>query len=155
LGPGSRGLLTIGIGVLAALHADRLSHVRRVGVMAAYFEHVLHLPMTFHAGSHSGRLLKIMIEGSSAMASVWLSFFREHCATFVALTVLLPLTLFVNPVLGAILIFLVLIFGLMMNLVMRRTEALQSIANDVSSDMAERVAEIMPSAKVRQHPAIP
>ena len=42
------GLFTIGAGVLVALHADRLSHRRRLGVMATYFEHVLELPLAFH-----------------------------------------------------------------------------------------------------------
>jgi len=107
-----------------ALHADRLAHRQRVGVMAAYFEHVLHLPMSFHASAHSGRLLKVMIEGSNGMFGVWLSFFREHCAGFVALVVLLPLTLLKNWRLGAILIALVAIFGVVMNLVIRRTETM-------------------------------
>src|SRR5829696_8306728 len=37
------GLFTIGAGVLVALHADRLSHRRRLATMANYFEHVLEL----------------------------------------------------------------------------------------------------------------
>src|SRR5215210_5406484 len=41
------GLFTIGAGVFVALHADRLSHRRRLGVMAIYFEHVLELPLAF------------------------------------------------------------------------------------------------------------
>ena len=45
------------------------------------------------------------------MFGVWLSFFREHCAGFVALFVLLPVTLFINWRLGAMLIGLVAIFG--------------------------------------------
>ena len=57
---------------------------------------LLHLPLGFHTGVHSGRLLKTMLDGSSGMASVWLSFLREHCASFVSLFVLLPMTLFIN-----------------------------------------------------------
>jgi ATP-binding cassette subfamily B protein len=80
--------------------------------------------MSFHASAHSGRLLKVMIEGANGMFGVWLSFFREHCAGFVALVVLLPLTLLKNWRLGAILIALVAIFGVVMNLVIRRTETM-------------------------------
>ena len=144
------GFFTILASVLVALHADRLSHRRRVAVMAQYFEHVLHLPMSFHAGAHSGRLLKVMIEGSNAMASVWLSFFREHCASLVALTVLLPMTLFVNWRLGAILIALVITFGLVMNLVIHRTGAMQGAADRVSSDLAERVSDVLGNMPVIQ-----
>ena len=66
--------------MLVALHADRLSHRRRLAVMANYFEHVLELPLAFHTATHSGRVLKVMLEGSNGMAWLWLGFFREHLA---------------------------------------------------------------------------
>jgi len=144
------GLFTIGAGVLVALHADRLAHRRRVAAMAVFFEHVLHLPMSFHASAHSGRLLKVMIEGSNGLFGVWLSFFREHCAGFVALTVLLPLTLLLNWRLGGVLVALVVAFGLMMNLVMRRTDTMQSLADKVHADMAERVSDVLGNMPVIQ-----
>ena len=62
---------------MIALHADRLSHRRRLTVMADYFDHVLDLPLSFHSANHSGRLLKIMLEGAQGMAGLWLSFFRK------------------------------------------------------------------------------
>jgi ABC-type multidrug transport system fused ATPase/permease subunit len=58
-------LFTIAAGILVALHADRLAHRQRLSAMSAYFDHVLHLPSGFHAGAHSGRLLKVMIEGAT------------------------------------------------------------------------------------------
>ena len=36
------GLFTIGAAVIVALHADRLSHRRRLSMMSEFFEHVLH-----------------------------------------------------------------------------------------------------------------
>ncbi|HEY1942968.1 MAG TPA: glucan ABC transporter ATP-binding protein/ permease [Roseiarcus sp.] len=143
-------VFSIVAGILVALHADRLVHSRRVGVMAAYFEHVLHLPMSFHASAHSGRLLKIMIEGSAGMFGVWLAFFREHCASLVSLFVLLPLTLFKNWRLGAILIARVFVFGAVMNFVIRRTETMQTAADEVSANLAERVSDVLGNMPVVQ-----
>ena len=57
------GLFTIAAAVLVALHSDRLSHRRRLAVMGAYFEHVLHLPLSFHTASHSGRLRRARPRG--------------------------------------------------------------------------------------------
>ena len=79
----------------------------RLAVMANYFEHVLELPLAFHTSTHSGRVLKVMLEGSNGMAWLWLGFFREHLAALVALVVLLPLTLFLNWRLGLLLVLLV------------------------------------------------
>ena len=144
------GLFSIVAGVLTALHADRLAHRQRVAAMAAFFERALSLPMSFHASAHSGRLLKIMIEGSNAMFGVWLSFFREHCASFVALFVLLPLTLLKNWRLATMLLALVAVFALAMNLVIRRTAALQNVADDASADLAERVSDVLGAMPVVQ-----
>ena len=143
-------LFTIGAGVLVALHADRLAHRQRMSAMAAFFDHVLHLPIGFHAGAHSGRLLKVMIEGATAMMALWQSFFREHCAGFVALTILLPMTLFIHVRLGAMLLALVLAFGLMMNFVLRRTQGLQGSVDLLHSDLAERVSDVLGNVPVVQ-----
>jgi ATP-binding cassette, subfamily B, beta-glucan exporter len=143
-------LFTIGAGVLVALHADRLAHRRRLAAMAAYFDHVLHLPLSFHAGAHSGRLLKVMIEGSYGLMGLWQSFFREHCAGFVALTILLPLTLTINWRLGAILLVLVLACGLTMIFVLRRTQSLQGAVDVFHSDLAERVSDALGNVPVIQ-----
>ena len=57
------------------------------------------------------------------MFGLWLTFFREHCAAFVALTVTLPATLAVNWRFGVVLIGLVAVFGGAMNYRHSRHEA--------------------------------
>ena len=120
------GLFTIGCSVLVALHADRLSHRRRQAVLTSYFEHVLQLPLSFHGSTHSGRLMKVMLAGVDALWGLWLSFFREHLAAFVALFVLLPLSLLVNWRLASLLVILCVVFTALTTLVIRKTEKLQS-----------------------------
>jgi glucan exporter ATP-binding protein len=137
------GIFSIVASVAVALHSDRLAHRHRVAVMAAFFEHVLHLPMSFHSRAHTGRLLKVMIEGSTGMFGVWLSFFREHFAAIVAIVVLLPTTLAVNWRLGAILIALVVVIGVVMNIVLRRTEIMQKQVDVYSNQVAERVSDVL------------
>ena len=144
------GLFTILAAVLVALHADRLSHRRRLSVMAEYFEHVLHLPMGFHSTVHSGRLLKTMLDGTSGMASLWLNFFRENCASFVALFVMLPLTLLLNWRLGGLLIILVILFGLMTTFVLRKTEGEQGKVERYHADLAERASDALGNVPVIQ-----
>lgn len=144
------GLFIIGVSVLVAMHSDRLAHRRRLAVMANYFEHVLHLPLSFHTNVHSGRLLKIMLEGSNGMWGIWLSFFREHCASFVALFVLLPMTLFMNWRLGALLIALVFVFGAVTSFVLKKTEKLQGEVEQFHTDLAERASDALGNVPVIQ-----
>src|SRR5215813_6318368 len=122
---GAFGLFTIVCGTLIALHADRLSHRRRLAVLTGYFEHVLQLPQAYHGATHSGRLLKVMLAGTDVLWALWLAFFRDHLVGFVSLLVLLPLSLFLNWRLALLLIALSLVFAVLMALVLRKTENMQ------------------------------
>ena len=90
-----------------ALHADRLAHRQRQAVLTNYFEHIMQLPLTFHTGTHSGRLMKVMLNGTDALWRLWLGFFREHFAAIMSLVVLLPLALYINWRLAILLFVLV------------------------------------------------
>src|SRR5579863_93251 len=90
------GLFTILCGAWVALHADRLAHRQRQAVLTSYFEHILQLPLTFHTGTHSGRLMKVMLNGTDALWRLWLGFFREHFPAMLSLVVLLPLAFYIN-----------------------------------------------------------
>ena len=144
------GIFSIIAAVLVALHSDKLAHRRRLAVMANYFEHVLHLPLSFHSSVHSGRLMKVMLEGTNGMAGLWLSFFRENCASMVALGILLPLSLFINWRLAALLMVLVFFFGFLTAFVLRRTEGLQTAVEGYNTDLAERASDALGNVPVIQ-----
>jgi len=144
------GLFNIGAGVLVSLHADRLSHRRRLGVLAQYFEHVLQLPLSFHGETHSGRLLKVMLEGVDALWGLWLSFFREDCAAILSLLVLVPVGIFINWRLGLVLIVLMAVFGIVTAYVIRRTETMQREVEEYNSDLAEQTSDALGNVAVIQ-----
>jgi ATP-binding cassette subfamily B protein len=137
------GLFTIGCGVIVALYADRLAHRRRHAVLTDYFEHVLQLPLSFHGGTHSGRLMKVMLAGTDSLWSLWLSFFREHFAAFVSLLILLPLSLFLNWRLAALLIVLCVLFTVLTAIVLRKTNDMQTEVERHYSDLAERASDAL------------
>ncbi|TMJ41512.1 MAG: ATP-binding cassette domain-containing protein [Alphaproteobacteria bacterium] len=122
----SFGIFIIVCSTLVALHADRLAHRQYQVVRTMFFEHVLQLPLSYYTGSHSGRLVKVMITGTNTLWALWLSFFREHFASIISLIVLLPLTLFINWRYGLLLILLCTVFGVVIALVVRKVEQLQS-----------------------------
>jgi ATP-binding cassette subfamily B protein len=144
------GLFTIVSGVFVALHADRLAHRRKMVVLSNYFEHALRLPLEFHWSTHSGRVLKVMLEGSQSMWGLWLAFFRTHCAGFVTVFVLLPFTLFLNLRMGLLLVGLVAIFGVLTSRVIRKTEAMQHRVEAFSTELAERASDALGNLPVVQ-----
>ncbi len=137
------GLFTILCGVFIALHADRLSHRRRQAVLADYFEHVLQLPLAYHGGSHSGRLMKVMLTGTDSLWGLWLSFFRENLAALVSLIILLPLSLYLNWRLALLLIVLCTVFAVLTTYVLRKTGELQTSVEKYYSDLAERASDAL------------
>ena len=137
------GLFNIIAGVLISLHADRLSHRRRLGVLTEYFEHVLQLPLSFHGETHSGRLLKIMLQGTDALWGMWLSFFRDDCAAVVSLLVLLPVGVWINWRLGAVLVLLIIVFGFVTAYVLRKTEQLQRTVEEHHASLAEHASDAL------------
>jgi len=137
------GLFTILCGTLIALHADRLAHRRRQVVLTGYFEHVLQLPLTFHGNTHSGRLMKVMLQGTDSLWGLWLGFFRDNLASFISLLVLLPVSLYINWRLALLLIALCGVFAGLTALVIRKTETLQSTVERHYSDLAERASDTL------------
>src|SRR3989454_4299674 len=139
----SFGLFVIVCSTLVALHADRLSHRQYQVVRTMFFEHVLQLPLSYHTGSHSGRLVKVMMTGTNTLWALWLAFFREHFASFISLIVLLPLTLFINWRYGSMLIVLCAVFAVVIALVVRKSERLQSTVERYYTDVAERTTDTL------------
>ena len=144
------GLFIIIAAALVAWFADRLAHRRRNLVLADFFEHVLQLPLAYHAGAHSGRQLKIMLTGTDTLWWLWVSFFREHFAAFVFIAFLLPTSLVLNWRLALPLLVLCVAFTILTVVVVRRAEAMQRAVERHYSDIAETAADTLGNVAVVQ-----
>ena len=144
------GLVSIAGSVTVSFHADVLSHRARLAAIARYFEHVLSLPLGFHLGTHSGRVMKVMSSGADAMWMLWLGFFREHCAALVSLFVLLPLTLFLNVWLGLLLCGLVLAFAVLITFIVRKTHDQQGKVSEYHTNLAKHASDALGNLPVIQ-----
>jgi ATP-binding cassette, subfamily B, beta-glucan exporter len=137
------GLFTILSSAWVALQADRLSHRQRQAVLTGYFEHILQLPMTFHSGTHSGKLMKVMLNGTDALWRLWLGFFREHFAAILSVVVLLPLSLYLNWRLAILLFLLCIVFTVLTTFVVRKTYGMQSEVERHYSDLSARASDAL------------
>jgi ATP-binding cassette subfamily B protein len=144
------GLGGIGVGVWLSLHSDRLAHRRRLAVITEFFEHAVALPLSFHAEHHSGRLLRIMHNGSSALFNIWLGFLREHLTTLLTILVMLPLALRMNWELALLMIGLMLSFAVFNAVAMQRTGDAQQQVERLHHEIAERASDVLSNASVVQ-----
>jgi ATP-binding cassette subfamily B protein len=137
------GLFTIATSAVVALYADRLAHRQRQAVLSSYFEHILQLPLTFHTGTHSGRLMKVMLNGTDALWRLWLGFFREHFAAIMSVVVLLPLSLYINWRLAILLFLLCFVFTLLTTMVVRKTYGMQNEVEQHYTDLSARASDAL------------
>ncbi len=144
------GLGGIGANIAVALQSDRMAHRNRLAAMSRYFQHVLSMPLSFHGDVQSGRLLKVMLTGADNLFGLWLSFFREHLATFVTALVLLPMTMLMNWRLGLTLIVLVVVFSVATIFVIRKTEAAQHAVEEYHSNLAGTAQDALANVMVVQ-----
>jgi ATP-binding cassette subfamily B protein len=144
------GLAGIGANIMLAVQAERLAHRNRLAAMAKFFRHVLSLPPAFHRDRQSGRLMKMMLAGADGLFWMWLSFFREHLATFLATLVLLPLTIILNWQLAIALIALVIVFCTFTILVIGKTETAQRQVESFHSTLAGTAQDALANVLVVQ-----
>jgi ATP-binding cassette subfamily B protein len=144
------GLCGIGANIVLAMQAERLAHRNRLRAMAKFFRHVLSLPPAFHRERQSGRLLKMMLSGADGLFWMWLSFFREHLATFLATIILLPLTIILNWQLAIALIALVVVFCTFTILVISKTETAQRQVEGYHSNLAGTAQDALANVLVVQ-----
>src|SRR3954452_17513151 len=137
------GLFTIACSAVVALHADKLAHRQRQAVLTDYFEHIMQLPLTFHTGTHSGRLMKVMLNGTDSLWRLWVGFFRERFAAIMSLVVLLPLAFYTNWRLAFLLFALCVVFTLLTTLVVRKTYGMQSDVEAHYSDLSARASDAL------------
>lgn len=137
------GIFTILCSTVIALHSDRLAHRQRQVVLRNYFEHILQLPLTYHTGTHSGRLIKVMLQGADALWRLWLGFFRDNFVSVLSLVILLPLSLYLNWRLAILLFILCGLFSLLTWLVVRKTQDMQNEVEEHYSNLAARATDAL------------
>ena len=147
---GAVGLAGIGCNAAIALLSDRMAHRNRLAVMHRYYQHVLAMPPSFHGETQSGRLMKVMQVGADNLFSLWLSFFRDHLTTVLAVGLLLPLSLVLNWRLGLLLVALVVLFCAVAGFVVSRTHERQAEVEQLHSRLAGNAQDALSNILVVQ-----
>src|SRR5262249_15487884 len=136
--------------VRVSLYADRLAHRRRQAAIAQFFEHAIALPLAFHGEHHTGRLLRIMHNGSGNLFGLWLGFFREHLATLLSILVMIPLALWINWKLALLMVALMVSFATFNAIAMRRTHKKQGEVEELHHEISERAGDVLGNVLVVQ-----
>src|SRR5579863_3076820 len=132
------------------MYSDRLAHRRQLAVIVDFFEHALALPLGFHDRHHTGRLLRTLHTGSGNLFGLWLSCFRSHLSTLIAILVMVPLALRINWQLALLMIGLMSAFVLFNTIIVRRTGNEQREVEQLNQEIAERTGDVFGNVMVVQ-----
>ena len=144
------GIGGIAAGVAVALLADRLAHRRRAAALSAGFERAITLPLSYHARTGSGRVVRTMLAGTDSLFMLWLSFFREHLSALVGIAFLVPTALVMNLQLAGLLAALAVVYVAVNLVVVRRTQAGQIAVERYHQDVFGRVGDVIGNVTVVQ-----
>jgi glucan exporter ATP-binding protein len=144
------GFFGVAANVLVSLYSDRLAHRRQLEAIADFFEHAIALPLSFHDQQHTGRLLRTLHSGSGNLFYLWLSFFRSHLSTLIAVVVMIPLALRSNWKLALLMIGLMFSFVVFNTVVVRRTGNAQRRVEEMNQEISERAGDVFGNVMVVQ-----
>ncbi|WP_133819334.1 glucan ABC transporter ATP-binding protein/ permease [Tahibacter aquaticus] len=128
--------------VWVSLHADRLAHRRRLAAIEQFFVHGASLPLSFHGENHTGRLSRIMHGGVGNLFGLWLGFFREHLATLLSILVMVPIALYMNWKLAALMVALMTSFAVFNAIAIRRTHKAQAEVEELHHEISTRASDV-------------
>jgi ATP-binding cassette subfamily B protein len=144
------GLLGMLVAVMLAVHADRLSHRLRLAMLDEAFQKALHASPEIACEGGSSAVMRILIAGVDALFWLWLNVLREHCAALLHVLMLLPLALFMQPVLACILYVMSGIYAFANVSIARHSAARQSIVENFQHHLFGRMGDVLANTTVLQ-----
>lgn len=144
------GFFGVVASVFLAVWADRLAHRQRLAMLGAAFNRAITLPISYHAERGTGRVVRIMVAGTDALFSLWLTFLREHLSAIISIVLLIPTAIAIDIRLAAILLTLAVVYTFINVFVIRQTEAGQSTIERYHQDVFGRVGDVIGNVSIVQ-----
>ena len=144
------GLFGILANVIVAVFSDRLAHRRRLAVMGDVFERAIGLPASYHAERGSGAVVRTIVSGASSLFWLWLGAMRDQLTAVVGIILLVPTALSMDYRMAFILATLAAVYAVMNVVVMRKTSAGQTMADNYDYAVSGRVVDVVGNVTIVQ-----
>ncbi len=146
-GFGIAGILS---GAVLAISSDRLAHRTRMAALSEAFSRAITLPISYHARSGTGAVVRAILSGTDALFSIWLGVLRQQLTAFVGVVLMIPTALAMDARMAAILIALGLVYLAANVLVVRKTDSGQRSVEAVTNSLFGRVGDVIGNVTVVQ-----
>ncbi len=134
--------------VLVAREADRLAHTRRSTLITEAFGRIIAMPLSWHTQRGTSNALHTLLRACETLFGLWLEFMRQHLATAVALTLLVPTAFAMDVRLSLVLVVLGVLYVVVGKFVMTRTKEGQASVEDHYHTVFSHVSDSISNVSV-------
>ncbi len=134
--------------VLVAREADRLAHTRRSTLITEAFGRIISMPLSWHTQRGTSNALHTLLRACETLFGLWLEFMRQHLATAVALTLLVPTAFVMDVRLSLVLVVLGVLYVVVGKFVMTRTKEGQASVEDHYHTVFSHVSDSISNVSV-------
>ena len=134
--------------VLVAREADRLAHTRRSTLITEAFGRIISMPLSWHTQRGTSNALHTLLRACETLFGLWLEFMRQHLATAVALTLLVPTAFAMDVRLSLVLVVLGVLYVVVGKFVMNRTKEGQASVEDHYHTVFSHVSDSISNVSV-------
>ncbi len=140
------GVITISIRLYVSIYSDRLAHNQVERSVFWFFNHAQNLSMRFHLNSNSGQLVKQITKWVDGIFETQLNIFRRALPNIFTIIALIPVVLYFNAQMWAIVIFLGLVSWIvtyfLSSYTFKKQESIEEIYSKMSSHYGDTFSNI-------------
>jgi glucan exporter ATP-binding protein len=136
--------------VLVSRQADRLAHACRAELLANSYTRLISMPLAWHHKRGNSNVLHTLLRASDTLFGLWLEFMRSHLSTAVALCLLVPTAIAMDPRLSAVLLALGVVYWLVQSVVMKKTKAGQAAVEGHYHSVFSHISDTIGNVSVLQ-----
>lgn len=144
------GVANIFFSVFLGVMSDRLAHRQRLNMLDGVFERVITLPMSYHSEQGSGRVVRSILSGTDQLFNLWLSFMREHLASFIGIAFLVPTAMGMDWRMALMLFGLASVYLVGNFWIVKRTHTLQEKIEEDQQSLFSRIGDVIGNVMVVQ-----
>ena len=144
------GVANIFLSVFLGVMSDRLAHRQRLNTLDGVFERVIALPMSYHSEQGSGRVVRSILSGTDQLFNLWLSFIREHLASFIGICFLVPTAMKMDWRMSLMLFALSFVYVIGNYWIVKKTHTLQEKIEEDQQNLFSRIGDVISNVMVVQ-----
>lgn len=144
------GLLGILSSAVLAIASDRLAHRARMAALARAFSQAITLPISYHARTGTGAVVRAILSGTDALFSIWLGALRQQLTALMGVVLMIPTAFSMDARMAGVLLGLGAVYLAANVLVVHKTDTGQRAVERVSSALFSRVGDVLGNVTVVQ-----